>query len=91
MISRDLCICVLAQPSAPSLFAVEDKNGDGKISWEEFSGPKGTSPDDREKAATPEEVKALNAANAAHASEQVAASNDSAYTHTPACRAVRLR
>ena len=28
----------------PELFAREDKDGDGKISWEEFSGPKGDKP-----------------------------------------------
>jgi len=31
----------------PGFFESEDANSDGVISWEEFSGPKGESPDDR--------------------------------------------
>ena len=30
----------------PRLFEQEDKNEDGSISWEEFGGPKGSSPVD---------------------------------------------
>lgn len=30
----------------PRLFEQEDKDQDGSISWEEFGGPKGSSPDE---------------------------------------------
>ena len=32
------------QTMPEELFGKEDKNGDGHISWDEFSGPKGTNP-----------------------------------------------
>jgi hypothetical protein len=34
------------RPVPDGLWENEDKNGDGSISWEEFSGPKGDSPPD---------------------------------------------
>jgi hypothetical protein len=32
----------MGQPVPAELWEHEDKNGDGKVSWDEFSGPKGT-------------------------------------------------
>ena len=58
------------QAPAEHLFSSEDADGDGQVSWAEFSGPKGTAVDDRLRASTPEEIKALNQANAARAAQR---------------------